>query len=693
MNKNKFSNTQKYWNGTVLQFNHASFKQEIISDLEKSCSYELLTVTNKGKKKITKNLSIQDRDLYTPSMGIKNELPYLKKFTHYVSIKPPGKSYLFYLKNFNNKSQIICINRYKDVNINYEHRMYKINMEFEESLYEGTLFDGQAVKKKDGKWYFVIDDIYMYKGDNIMNNSFDDRQVLLKEIFSNEDFFKIKDDTPIRTYQNNSSNVIYFELKLYVDYRYGIDLAENYYKYFNYFDTNDKFKNNSDEEFNGDIPKGLIFTNKTLNATKIYYILPLQRKKKTLIKTKTLNKFYFIMKKTKVSDVYNLYCMKDKMKIFHCVASINTLRLSQKVKLYFSSVDKGFDIDKDEYLDEEVVVECKFNDFNKWEPINKIIEDITDIKDIKAYEDSNMTKIMEIPPAIERTDYDKNSYLVYNEKNKLVSDDYLNSLLARYDIKHNFKNKFIIQQAFIHKSYSKHYYYKEYNKDKTGKSYIASKVVYNLLSQKKRDNKMKCLELFDESYERLEWLGDAKLEDIISTYLEKRYATEDEGFLTLIRSKLVRKAALSKIGYKLGFSEYVIISKQCEKYDNGRHNIDILEDVFEALIGAFYKEFEEQKCLYKLEKFILGVYEKDVDICSLIEMNDNYKAIIMEYFHKKYNKNPYYREEDTELDKTIFTMNICNPITKQIIGTGTDKIKKKAEQLAAKQALIYLNLL
>ena len=52
--------------------------------------------------------------------------------------------------------------------------MYKINLNFDSELFDGTLIDGQAVKKKDGKWYFIMNDIYMYKGLNIISNSFDE---------------------------------------------------------------------------------------------------------------------------------------------------------------------------------------------------------------------------------------------------------------------------------------------------------------------------------------------------------------------------------------------------------------------------------------------------------------------------------------------------------------------------------------
>ena len=706
--KNRFSNTTKYWNGLVLQFNNSSFKESIIDTITHDCEYNILSIANNGKKKEKKKLNIQDRDLYTPSMGINKELPYLKKYEHYISINPPGKKYLLYLKDFNNKNQAIFINRYKDVHINYEHRMYKINFLFSEELYEGTLIDGQAVKKKDGKWYFVMNDIYMYKGNNIMINSLDERLKILKNIFMDKDTFDIKDDKHVTTFENKELDTLYFEIKSYYDYKHGLDLVTNYYRFFNYFDSDKKFKNNDNNKdgFNGDIPKGIIFTNKSIYATSIYYILPLNKKNTNIsklaniktdivlknIKNKPPTHFNFKLKKTIVSDIYELYCNKDGINILYDNCSITSLISSQKINSYFKSVKVYFDIDIDDYTTEEVIVECIFTQFNKWEPVNKVNDTLTDIKYIKDFEQKHFIRRNDIPN-LSMEQYDKNSYSVYNENNKFIDKFFIEELLNKYNISHKIKNLDIIQTAFVHKSYALNNFIKEYKKDKNGKAYIASKVVYNLLKNKKKDNKKECLELFDTSYERLEWFGDAKLEDIISTYLEKRYPNEDEGFLTNIRSKLVRKQTLGYLGHILGFGEYIIMSKQVEKYENGRTCVDILEDCLEALIGALYTEFTEQKCIYKLEKFLINLFESEIDFVDLIYTNDNYKARIMEHFHKTLNKNPYYKEDEDSGENGIFKMYIIHPKTKAIIGSGEDKIKKKAEQYAAHEGLKHLGLI
>ena len=94
------------------------------------------------------------------------------------------------------------------------------------------------------------------------------------------------------------------------------------------------------------------------------------------------------------------------------------------------------------------------------------------------------------------------------------------------------------------------------------------------------------MDLFENSNERLEWFGDSKLADIISTYLEQRFPNEEEGFLTVLRSKLVRKNTLYELGKILNFQKYIVMAKNIEYYEDGRNSPDIIEDCFEAFIGV-----------------------------------------------------------------------------------------------------------
>ena len=701
-NKDKF----KYWNGYVIQSNDTSLNNDIIHEIEHNSYYDILEIGNSGKIKRSKNISVKNRDLYT-RYKLNSELPYLKKYKHLVSVNPPGKKYLCYIKNFSNKNQCIFINRYKDKNLNYEHQVLKIDIELENDLFKGTLLEGQAVKKKDGKWYYVIDDIYLYKGNNIMNNSFTERIKLLKSIFTTDYFKKIQNDY-IDIYENISTNVIFFEMKVYVEYKHALDLVSNHYRFFNYFDNNEKFKNkaNNHDGYNGDIPKGIIFTNIDINATKIHYILPIEdyvMKNKSISESNNdsknitiPNKFTFNLKKTHTSDVYELYCKSKNLLIPYSFACIPSLKVSQVINSYFKKTHVDFNnVDKN-YDNDEVKVLCEYNSsFKKWYPIKLSDDEVSDESLIKEFENINTSKEEVIHTTLYNIPkYDKNNYLIYNEHNILLDIDFINTMLIKYGINHKINNFHIIQNAFIHKTYSKNYYIKEYNKEKSGKNQIYCKVAYHLITNNIKDCNKSCLDLFESSNERLEWFGDAKLADIISTYLEQRYPNEDEGFLTLLRSKLVMKNTLYEIGKILGLQKYIIMSKNFEYYENGRDNVDAIEDCFEALIGALYKEFEQNKCEYKLRMFVINLYEKEIDITNIIKMDNNYKAKIMEYYHKLYKKNPIYKEEHDETNENnLFKVNVIEPLNHEIIGSGIGKTKKKAEQNAAQNALIYLQLI
>ena len=696
----KFFNRDKYkyWNGYVIQSTDVSLNNDIINEIEHKSSYDILEIGNSGKIKRTKNISVKNRELYT-RYKLNSELPYLKKYKHLVSVNPPGKKYLCYIKNFSNKNQCIFINRYKDKNLNYEHQVLKIDLELDDDLFKGTLFEGQSVKKKDGKWYYVIDDIYLYKGNNIMNNSFTERIKLLNSIFESDHFQKIENDY-VDVYENMSNNVILFELKLYVDYKFGLDLVTDYYRFLNYFDNNDKFKNknNNDDGYNGDIPKGIIFTNTDINATKIHYVLPIDdfNDNQNIIDYNDVtvcDKFTFQMKKTETSDIYELYCKSKNILISYSFACIPSLKLSQIINSYFKKAYIDFNNVDTNYDNEEVKVICEYNSlFKKWFPVRISEDEISDESVIKNFESKNIHNKEDLTVQVHNIPkYDKNNYLIYNEHNIPLDIDFINNMLVKYGINHKINNFDIIQTAFVHRTYSKNYYMKEYNKEKSGKNQIYCKVAYHLITNSVKDCNKESLDLFNSSSERLEWFGDAKLADIISTYLEQRYPNEDEGFLTLLRSKLVRKEMLYRIGKILGLQKYIIMSKNFEYYENGRNNLDAIEDCFEAFVGALYKEFEQSKCEYKLRIFIISLYEKELDFADIIKADDNYKAKIMEHYHKLYNKNPIYKEEDIE--DNLFKVNIMEPLNREIIGSGTDKTKKKAEQKAAHNALIYLQLI
>jgi ribonuclease-3 len=145
-----------------------------------------------------------------------------------------------------------------------------------------------------------------------------------------------------------------------------------------------------------------------------------------------------------------------------------------------------------------------------------------------------------------------------------------------------------------------------------------------------------------------------------------------------------------------------MLSKQIEVMSNGRKNNPILEDCFEAFIGCMMNYFgstSKKEGFDKCYTFIISIIEKFIDLTELIIVDDNFKDRLMRFFHKKYEgKLPTYETKDiiqttghNGIINKKFHMCVKN-INGKIIGQGISKSKKEAEQLAAKQALMYFGI-
>jgi len=241
----------------------------------------------------------------------------------------------------------------------------------------------------------------------------------------------------------------------------------------------------------------------------------------------------------------------------------------------------------------------------------------------------------------------------------------------------------IWQSAFIHNSYSrKCKLNKIYNRD--------NKELHEPISENPPEG---CLPLQEGSNERIEWLGDAILQTIITTYLFNRYPTQDEGFLTKLRSKIVKTGSLSILATYYGMEKYILMSEYVEKSCNGRTNKKILEDTFEAFIGAMYKDFgfKDHATGFKIcEEFIVGTIEKCLDLTNLIMTEDNFKDVLMRLYHKKFaGKYPVYYEIESDKESKTFTMAVRHPVSGKVVGQATASSKKQAEQNAAQIAVKY----
>jgi ribonuclease-3 len=179
-----------------------------------------------------------------------------------------------------------------------------------------------------------------------------------------------------------------------------------------------------------------------------------------------------------------------------------------------------------------------------------------------------------------------------------------------------------------------------------------------------------------ESFETLEFIGDSVLGFVITKYLFDRYENKQEGFLTKARTKLVRGETLAHIANHLGLGKYVIMDEKGMR-NNWNTNVKILEDVFEALVGALYMDIG----LIHAKEFILRLYQ-DPEVIDMgtIMIDDNFKDHLMRYCQVNNWELPDYRVVGHH--EGIFYIDIY--VQNSFFARGAARSKKQAEQNAAR---------
>lgn len=185
-----------------------------------------------------------------------------------------------------------------------------------------------------------------------------------------------------------------------------------------------------------------------------------------------------------------------------------------------------------------------------------------------------------------------------------------------------------------------------------------------------------------EHNERLEFLGDAVLELVVTDYLYRNYP-DPEGILTSWRSSLVRTESIGDAGAKLGYEPLLRMSRG-EKNGSDRARQQILANAFEALIGAIYLERGYDDAEKFISKHILS---KLGDILKTGSWRDP-KSHLQEVSQRVDGHTPVYKvlsEEGPDHDK-IFTLGVY--VGDKLMGKGNGSSKQNAQQEAAKAALI-----
>lgn len=218
---------------------------------------------------------------------------------------------------------------------------------------------------------------------------------------------------------------------------------------------------------------------------------------------------------------------------------------------------------------------------------------------------------------------------------------------------------------------------------------IFSKLIKNLTGYKPRDISIykmafthKSANKIDESgkkinYERLEFLGDALLDAAITSFLFHNLPKSAEGELTQMRSKIVSRRHLNKIGEDLNLISFAKRPNSKRKFSYNAHG-----DFFEALIAAIYLDRG-----YKImDKFIQKkMIEKYVDLKELSGKITSYKSLFIEWCQKNQKKYEYQSYEDTG-NSRFKHFGVKLILDSVIVGKARAKSKKEAEEIASRRA-------
>jgi len=211
-------------------------------------------------------------------------------------------------------------------------------------------------------------------------------------------------------------------------------------------------------------------------------------------------------------------------------------------------------------------------------------------------------------------------------------------------LKINFKNKKLLIKALTHRSYLNEH------PDK------------NLISN-----------------ERLEFLGDAVLEFLVSHFFYLKFPDYSEGQLTRLRSKLVCDQSLARVAQKLNLGQYLLLGRG-EELSGGRKNPSLLSNTFEALLGAIYLDQGLKKAKEFVKKHLFSRIEK-------IKKIKDYKSDFQIISQEKFKITPTYKTLKTTgpAHNRCFSVGVF--LKNKLWGRGEGKSKQEAAQKAAKQAL------
>ena len=316
-----------------------SFKEEILNILQKNYY-----------------VSIKDKNFYI--INPKN-IKYIEKNPHFLSVKSSGSMYYLFLTQIDKKNYCFFIDKKIKDGHNFP-RIILVNYRFSDELFENTLFDGELLRDRDENWLYIINNLVIHRGKLMKDKHINHKLNLTYDILTNN-------------YQKDNHLEIcpIYVKRLFANHEFGY-LINTYIPSLNYNPRGIYFegiRNLNNHLFL--FPRGQKFT-------KVETIKEITPPKKNIIKKSiSLNgrtQLRFMIRSTEISDIYNLYCLRNDEIYKYGGAHIHNLKTSKLMRKIFNN-----NIDN-------VTMNCEYNTkMEKWTPINVTNESVDDLSSVEEY--------------------------------------------------------------------------------------------------------------------------------------------------------------------------------------------------------------------------------------------------------------------------------------------------------------------
>ena len=261
-------------------------------------------------------------------------------------------------------------------------------------------------------------------------------------------------------------------------------------------------------------------------------------------------------------------------------------------------------------------------------------------------------------------------YSPYNPANRTFTEDDIHRILRRHGLPHyRITGRKVFQTAMVHTTYVRRTEYTTPDGEPATLAPCPSGV----------------MPLQDESYECLEFEGDAVLGACIATYLRKKYPEKKQGFLTDARKELVNNDRIGGLSKNLGLNRFYVISRHNEDSVAiaGRTNTKKLGDIFEAFLGALWTDCGNRFAI--VYAFVTTVMEAYLDVDEIVASTTNFKDIFQKHCQREFKCTPVYEMRSNDPKKNEIVVAVL--VEGKVYGLGVGTTRKKAEQQACQEAL------